>query len=310
MMKKTAMFMCIFLFLAGCAKNEIIIYGSSPNDTSSGNENHNGNVLVSFSATLENRAVTRAMSPMAKNRISQVYAYETTDSRLKAPFTEGLYTTSSVGMLTGLQGYKMYLTDGNYNMYAFSCNSSTNPPAVTNGITTPLKNGVDYLWWENLEQDIATSQLHIPIVYQHAAVQVVIDVSAGDGLKLDSLVSATIQPPTPGGILSLQTGIIEPADTYDTTSFGMGINKFIAQAIVLPTIATTPMPLTLTVFANGEKVPRVYTAYIPVAGKLAGGFSYVFSVIVDENTISFSEVSIENWKEVDETGKPIYSNRN
>ena len=52
-------------------------------------------------------------------------------------------------------------------MYAFSENSSVYPPDLIDGISAPLKNGIDYLWWENLDQDVTTSQIHMPIVFQH-----------------------------------------------------------------------------------------------------------------------------------------------
>ena len=183
------------------------------------------------------------MSPMPKGLVSQIYAFETTDRNFDDPFAEGLYSTASAGVLTGLKGYKMYLSNGSYNMYAFSENSSVYPPDLIDGISAPLKNGIDYLWWENLDQDVTTSQIHMPIVFQHVATQVVVDLSAGDGIKLDSLISASILPPTPGATLDIQTGIIESTYTYDTAPLTMGKNGFLTQAIVLPTKATNPMSL-------------------------------------------------------------------
>ena len=309
-MKKITVLISIVLLLAGCAKNETIIYEWPYNgDEDNGNSHNTENTLITFSAALENRALTRAMSPMSKGIISQVYAFKTTDSRLREPVADGLYTTASVGMLTGVKGYKMYLSNGAYNMYALSNNSSATPPAINDGKSTPLQNGIDYLWWENTQQDISTSQVHIPIVFQHVSAQVVLELSAGAGVTLDSVVSATILPPIPGASLHLQFGIIDAAKEYDTTPFEMGINKFLAQAIILPLNIDTPMALTLNVLVNGETTPRNYTANIPVPGKFAGGFSYVYSVVIDDNTVSFSDVNIKNWTEIDETGKPIYPNQ-
>ena len=96
------------------------------------------------------------------------------------------------------------------------------------------------------------------------------------------------------------------SQTYDTTPLNMGKNGFLAQAIVLPTRATTPMSMTLKILADGETTPRTYTGSIPIPGKLAGGFSYVFSAIIDGNSVSFPNVSIKDWTEVDESGNPIY----
>ena len=306
-MKKINVLICTLVLLTGCAKNETIIYGSQPDSNGSDNGNTQENsTLVSFSATLESRNITRSMSPMPKGVISQVYSFKASDSKLGEPFADGLYITSSAGMLTGVEGYKMYLSNGTYNMYALSSNSSKNPPTLENGETSPLQNGVDYLWWENIKQDIATSQVNVPIVFQHVASQIVLDISAGEDIKLDSLISASILPPSPGAKLNLQMGIIESTDTYDTTPLNMGINKFLTQAIILPTRSTDPMPLTLKILVNGESTPRTYNANIPIPGKFAGGFSYVFSVILDGNSISFSDASIKDWTDVDETGNPIY----
>ena len=307
-MKKFVILTFSLLLLAGCSKNEIIIYESSPgtNGSDNGQPSQNENALITFSASVESRTITRSMSPMPKGLVSQIYAFETTDRNLDAPFAEGLYSTVSTGTLTGVKGYKMYLSNGSYNMYAFSENSSTYPPTLTDGTSAPLKNGIDYLWWENLDQDIMASQIHMPIVFQHVATQVVVDLSAGDGLQLDSLISASILPPTPGASLDLQTGIIESTYTYDTTPLTMGKNGFLTQAIVLPTKATTPMSLTLKVLADGETAPRTYTVGIPIPGKLAGGFSYVFSAIIDGNSVSFPNVSIKDWTEIDESGNPLY----
>lgn len=306
-MKKISIFVCACLLLAACAKNETIIYGWLPDNSSdNGNTQENAGALVSFSASLENRAITRAMSPMSKGVLCQILAFKTEDNKLATPLADGQYVTSSIGKLTGVKGYKMYLPDGVYNMYALSNNSSVTPPAISNGMTSPLQNGVDYLWWENIEQDITTSQIQVPIVFKHVAAQVVIDISAGESMRVDSLVSASILPSAPGGTLDLQFGIISPATTYTTTPFKMGRNGLRAQAIVLPINTTSPMTLNLELMVNGESASRNYTAGIPVPGKLAGGFSYVFSAIINGNSISFPEVSIKDWTEVDETGNPIY----
>ncbi|MGG6494621.1 UNVERIFIED_CONTAM: fimbrillin family protein, partial [Bacteroidetes bacterium 56_B9] len=69
---------------------------------------------------------------------------------------------------------------------------------------------------------------------------------------------------------------------------------------------TNPMSLTLQILADGETTPRTYTVGIPIPGKLAGGFSYVFSAIIDGNSVSFPNVSIKDWTEVDESGNPLY----
>lgn len=310
-MRKSIAFACILLLLAGCAKNEVLINESSPNiGNSGGSQSTDDGVLITFSASLENRKTSRAMSPMSKGLVSEIYAFKSADIGLKEVVTEGLYVTSSLGLLTGTRGYKMYLPNGNYNLYALSDNSTSAPPLVTNGMSAPLKNGVDYLWWENIGQDVSTSQVHVPIVFQHIATQVVIDISATENIKLDSLVSATILPPAPGQRLDFKTGIIESSTSFDTSPVNMGINKFIVQYIMLPIKIDAPMALTLKILVDGETVPRTYTVGIPISGKLVGGFSYVFKAVIDGNSVTFPNVSIKDWTEVDETGNPLYPSQN
>lgn len=180
----------MILFLAGCSKNTIILDIGDENKPSGGS-NPDGTSLITFNASIEDRnLLTRAMSPMNKGIKSTLYAFE--------PSAQGLYITSSPGVLTGVNGYKMYLENGVFDFYAVSDNFSTIPPKFLSGKSEPLFNGIDYLWWHSPNLDVASTQVNIPIVYLHAATQVVIEVTEGDGIKLNKLVSAMITPPYPG----------------------------------------------------------------------------------------------------------------
>ena len=118
--------------------------------------------------------------------------------------------------------------------------------------------------------------------------------------------NATITPPEPGASMDLATGTIPPATTFDRPD-KMGINGFLAQYIMLPLETSEPMSLTLEVMANGESASRIYTVDVPVPdGALKAGNSYLFSAIIDGNTVTFSSVNVKNWTEVDETGNPLY----
>ena len=54
-MKKFIIFACSLLLLAGCSKNEIIIYGSSPENNESDNSqpSEKEDALITFSASLK-----------------------------------------------------------------------------------------------------------------------------------------------------------------------------------------------------------------------------------------------------------------
>lgn len=304
-------FVSVVLLLSGCSKNTILI--DNGGESGQGGTDSQGGTLVTFHASIEGRNfLTRAMSPMQEGIQNQLFAYKATDGNKATgtPSAEGLYITTAPGVLTGSDGYKMYLGSGIYNFYAVSDNFSKIPPKFTAGKSEPLFNGIDYLWWHNPQHDVVSAQIQIPIVYLHAATQVVFEISDGEGIKLDKLLSATITPPLPGASMDLATGTIPPASTYDRYD-KMGINGLLAQYIMLPLKTTDPMTLTIQVLVNGETTSRTYSVSVPVQdGELKAGDSYLFSAVLEGNTVSFSDVSIKNWTEVDETGKPLYPRSN
>lgn len=300
----------ILSFLPGCSKNTIIIGFPDDDDTDSNNggSSNEKTTLVTFDASVENRnLLTRAISPMEKGIQNRLFAFKyPSASTRETPVAEGLYITTSPGVLIGTDGYKMVLDGGVYNFYAVSDNYSTIPPKFQNGISEPLFNGIDYLWWHSTQQDVSSEQIQIPIVYLHAATQVVFELSSDENIKLDKLLSATITAPEPGATMNLGTGVIAPASTYDVPD-KMGINGLVCQYIMLPLETNNPMSLTLEVQVNGESSSRTYTVDVPVPnGALKAGNSYLFSAIIGDTSVEFPSVSIKNWTDVDETGNPVY----
>ena len=299
----------ILVFLPGCNKNTIILeYPDGNNDDNGGGSGNGKTTLVSFNASIEGRnLLTRAMSPMEKGIQNRVFAFKhpTTNTR-EAPIAEGLYVTSSPGVLIGTDGYKMFLDGGVYNFYAVSDNFSTIPPKFQNGISEPLFNGIDYLWWHSPEQDVISEQIQVPIVYLHAATQVVFELSSDETVQLDKLLSATITGPEPGATMNLGTGVIPPTSTYDSPD-KMGVNGLVCQYIMLPLETNNPMSLTLEVLFKGGTAPRTYTVDVPVPdGALKAGNSYLFSAVIGDTSVEFPSVSIKHWTDVDETGNPVY----
>lgn len=248
------------------------------------------------------------MSPMGKGLQSWLCAYpsNTTNTIEGEPVGEGNYITSSPGVLTGLQSYKMYLSNDIYSFYAVSCNSSNPAPTFTNGKSEALSNGVDYLWWHALHQDVTSSQVNIPITYQHVATQVVITITGGENITLNKVLSATITPTKPGAFMDLSTGIISSEVSYDKPA-DMGINDFTVQYIMLPLKSSDPMALTMELMVNGESFSRTYnTTITPPDNILAAGNSYLFRAVINENSVSFGNVSVKDWTDVDESGHPLY----
>ena len=313
------------LLLGSCTKNTITIETSGSLSNSSGNNLENAadslnsgsdssgstaaTHLVGFHATLESLNMTRSMSPISTNTLVTIYAFhgETDNASSTAPMARGTYVAQQAGMLTGVSDYKMYLSNGIFDFYAVSVNSSSRPPVFANGTSVALQNGVDYLWWGCANYEISSSQVTVPIVFNHSATQVVIELSAGEGVVLQSVASATITPPQAGATMDLTTGVIAPATEYGTVPASMGINGLKLQYTMLPLQTDSPMTLNLSLNLNYDPTPHSYTVNIPIPeGGLQAGNSYLFQAIVDANTVSFPSVDVNDWHTVDESGNPIF----
>ena len=162
--------------------------------------------------------MTRSMSPISANTLVTIFAYHgaTDNATSTAPMARGNYIAQQAGMLTGVSNYKMYLSNGLFDFYAVSTNSSANMPTFSNGVSGALQNGVDYLWWRCADYEVSGSQVTVPIVFNHSATQVVFELEAGTGVALQQIVSATITPPQTGATMDLTTGVIAPATEYGT----------------------------------------------------------------------------------------------
>lgn len=301
------------LLTSGCSETHITIESNNPGSStsgSSGNGDEDGTTnLVAFHATLESLNMTRSMSPIAANTLVTIYAFhgETDNATSTAPMARGNYVAQQAGMLSGVSNYKMYLSNGLFDFYAVSTNSSTRFPTISNGVSSTLQNGVDYLWWGCANYEINGSQMTVPVVFNHVATQIVIELSAGEGVVLQSLASASITPPQAGASLDLSSGTITPTSEYATTPVAMGINGLKAQYTMLPLQSTTPMTLTLSLNLNYDPTPHDYTVSIPVPdGGFQGGNSYLYQAIVDANMVTFPTVDVNDWNTVDESGNPLF----
>lgn len=309
------------LLSGGCTKNYItiesngMVNGSSGNGGESGSDTGNDNLdgdgtnLVGFHATLESMNMTRSMSPISANTLVTIFAYHgaTDNATSTAPMARGNYIAQQAGMLTGVSNYKMYLSNGLFDFYAVSTNSSARMPTFSNGVSGALQNGVDYLWWECADYEVSGSQVTVPIVFNHSATQVVFELEAGTGVALQQIVSATITPPQTGATMDLTTGVIAPATEYGTVPASMGINGLTAQYTMLPLQTTSPMVLTLSLNLNYDPTPHEYSVEVPVPdGALQAGSSYLFKAIIDADAVTFPSVEVTDWTTVDETGNPLY----
>lgn len=268
-----------------------------------------GSNLVAFHASVESLNMTKAMSPISSGTRVTIYAYHgsTDEATMTSAVARGTYVSQQAGTLTGDSGYRMLLSNGEFDFYAVSVNSSDMPPVFSNGISSALSNGIDYLWWNVDDYEVAGSQVTVPVVLNHSATQVSFEIDHGEGMYVQDIVSATITVSKPGAKMDLSTGIIPPAGEYDTNPAQMGINGLKLQYTMLPLKTGTPMKLVLNLHANGEPDVKTYTVDVPLPnGELAAGNSYTFRAVINADNVAFPQVGVSDWVDVDETGNPLY----
>ena len=309
-----AVLAAIMTVFAGCSKIYIIEYaGNDASDnTDQGSQDDGtglGTNLVGFHASVESLNMTKSMSPISADTRVTVFAYHgsTEETASTSAVARGTYIAQQAGTLTGDGGYKMLLSNGVFDFYAVSTNTSAMPPVFSNGVSAKLVNGVDYLWWNVNNYDVTGSQVTVPVVLNHSATQISFEIDHGDGMYVQDIVSATITASRPGAQMNLSTGVIPPATEYDTTPAQMGVNGLKLQYTMLPLQTDQPMKLVLNIHANGEPDVKTYEVDVPVPdGALAAGNSYRFRAVINADNVEFPQVGVTDWVDVDETGNPLY----
>lgn len=293
------------LSITGCTEVVVCIHenGVVPGESTSPDRVQS---LITFNAAIESRNVlTRSMTPIPKDVKVNMFAYYT--NAPTSSTASGEYQATTAGMLGGVDGYRMFLEDGSYNFYAFSNNTLNTPVPFTDGVSAPLSNNNDYLWWKGTQVTINGSQVSVPILLMHCATQVVFEIEEGPGIKINEIVGVDIIPAAEGARINLLTGVIPPTTSYGTDFKPMGLNGAIAQYIMLPIKTNVKMQGHFKARVNDEPATRTYIVDIPIPnGELVAGDSYRFRVIIAENDVIFGNVNIKDWVDIDETGKPIY----
>lgn len=308
----SAVFAAVVLAVSpACTKVFIIECGSKMEDGGSAGQTGSGlgSNLVGFHASVESLNMTKSMSPISADTRVLIFAYHgsTDEATSTSAVARGTYIAQQSGTLTGDSGYRMLLSNGVFDFYAVSTNTSDFPPVFSNGISAALVNGVDYLWWNTDNYEVSGAQVTVPIVLNHSATQVSFEIDGGDGIYVQDIVSATITVPKPGAKMDLSTGVIPPATEYDANPAAMGINGLKLQYTMLPLQTDQPMKLVLKIHANGEPDVKSYEVDVPVPdGELAAGNSYLFRAVIEADNVSFPQVGVSDWVDVDETGKPLY----
>lgn len=315
-MKKVILCLISFLLLIGCNKQTIIQQiispgitpGTNPNDTT-GTIKPNGSYTIKFKAgtnTFNTKA--QGVSALQPNRYVSIYCFDYLED-----FKDSLtYSTVRAGVLSPIMGNQLKTDAGNYEFYAIGvANSPILPPEFTDLysglISTGIDNGIDYIYSSIINKEITQDQ-DLTLVMTHMCSQVIIDIESANDNTLDSLSAVTIAPPlNTNSLMSLFTGkITQSKSLMDYAPLNMNIVGTSCNQILLPLNYSGTLPLTFTAYFNGSKTGKKYTANIPlVDSQLIAGNSYKYLIEIGESTVTFSNVVITNWVEVDETGTPI-----
>lgn len=168
--------------------------------------------------------------PLPKGRIVSIFIYDGNTTPETGQYVYyGKYTVNTPGYLTPIYNDPQ-LPVGQYNLYGVSelINSSDKTPAFNNGtgIATDLYNGLDYLWWSQLNISVVdTTPQSIPILFEHVATRIEIEFTPPDDCVIDTIYQATLAyPNTDSCTYQLATGQISPATSVSLGSFDMNMN--------------------------------------------------------------------------------------
>ena len=215
----------------------------------------------------------------------------------------------------------MNLATGSYVFYTPAVNTkNVRVPAFTNGTATSISNKTDYVWSTKSLAVTGGTDQQVDLSLSHSCVQIVIQVLSSNVTLNTSIVpTISITPSTvnSSSTWNLTTGVINPS-TSISTSTDMGVTLstssdtlFMGQIIMLPLIYSDDLTADFSVTMKDESTARNYTAQLPVYTNtdsikaFRAGYSYIYKLELTRQCITFSDVSIINWVDINATGQPI-----
>nr|WP_129734138.1 fimbrillin family protein [Parabacteroides goldsteinii] len=321
-MKTTHLLLSILLVLltaSGCTSDEL---QEKPQT------NEKGEYAVHFSGNMD-MILTKANSTVAKGVKATISAYtKDADVTSKTAIVSKGYTVgSTAGTFEGDASYVMYLPKGDYDFYAVSTNSATAAPTFTNGVSSVLENGVDYIYAKTASQSVGNAEKNITLEFSRKAVQIYIDIKSDEtSLKLTAWQSgndaATITPPVATGCtMALTDGAITAATSVNTTGANMTKatvtnNATSTSYIMLPLTANGSASRELTVtfkvtvqIGGRTAEDKTYTATLTAPNitdnnsgyAFLSGKKYTYTATLKANKITFTGATVADWTTVNTT---------
>lgn len=283
--------------------------------------NEKGEYAVHFNGNMDMTLTKANTTEVVKDVKATISAYtKNADVTSATAIVSNGYTVGDTpGTFVGDESFVMYLPKGDYDFYAVSTNSATTVPTFTNGVSTVLANGVDYIWATSTNFNVPTNTNKVVTLdFHRKAVKIIINVESGDGVELTAWKAtaatdndnATITPPDPSTTvkMNLADGVITSATTL-TAAVNMATTavvskKATASYIMLPLGSGQNPTVTLNVkvkIGGRDEADKQYTATLTAPASTSSAFTsgnqYTYTATLKANKIEFTGATVANWSE-------------
>lgn len=265
---------------------------------------NNDAVEVSFSVSIHNQSwTTRAaetLIPFPKDKYLKIYIYRAPDYPGNGSlYRELTFESRQEGTVDVLWGGSTQLAPGTYNFYAVSILKPYMPDyhfANNNGYGKGFANDIDYLWWKEENVVIGKEAKRIPIIFNHVASKIVLNVQGAEGSGFQELKQITALKGNPSEVtLYLRDGTFTPTQKGANSTL-MELEGNRAYCYIVPFSPSSPLDAHIgVVMSRGERW-QSFKIPLPEGGVFEGGTVYEYNVIIsDSNDPYYTKTkSVEN----------------
>lgn len=284
------------IIFTSCVKERCTGCGSDPQSESSG-------LMVSFSCNYDLLAgFTKSTGSMGEGIRASVFAFSCGDNPEYYPSFPGtpvLTVSDNFGNLSMNKGEYLFVPEGYYDFYSISENKETGLGiTVASGVSSPLDNGIDYLWASFKNSYIAVNT-NICFKFRHCSSRLKIDFSEGEGVKDLQIVRVALAPPLRGGRMTLSSGVINRAERVKEVFEEMTVSGLLAQFTMLPLISGVNIPIEVDLRAKFDGINSEYRkckVVIPSpTDGFSGGSAYLFRAKVYAQGLELGEAVVLDW---------------
>ena len=284
-------YIIVLIVITGCTNDDIFISITDPVDTTSSTHYNVDFSAEIYSTNPDTKASPEDVYPFPVGCYSNIYAYKAGESPNKNSYYKmQVYKSKTLGTLSPVS-WPMQLKPGNYDIYATASTmvGSNQGPNFTNGTTSNLYNGVDYLYWRDKNVQVTNQERIIPIVYSHCCAQIIFIFSTNDDMKINDISAVNITlGKTSQNKMNLSTGNISYATSVSKNKTSMKINDTISHVITLPLQPKGKLSVDISASVTIDIVRWWWFEVdvpLPASGKFEPGKAYIYSLVFDKYEI-------------------------